>query len=344
MNHILVATEAEALEIKQLLADGADFAELARTRSLDEKAHGNGGDLGFFSRGATVGTFEEAAFNAEPGELIGPVETEFGYHILQVTDQRFALRLERLVVATDADAETAITRLQAGEPVADLVAELSVSPQTDGDLGFMTQADLPESIASQVFEANVGDVVGPFQTSDGLLIFAIADRQLDQVRARHILVETAAEAADVLQRLQAGEDFAMLASEVSIDPTAQGDGGNLGFVTESQLPDNLAAAAFSADLNEIFGPIQTDEGYHIAKVTDFNVNMLSPDQYDEVKAVHFQNWLRRLVDAVQIDPVWEEVYPSDPQPEHIAAFLAEMEDAMNEALQALQLTPTAVAN
>ena len=71
LNHILVATEAEALEIKQLLADGADFAELARTRSLDEKAHGNGGDLGFFSRGSTVGTFEEAAFNAAPGELVG---------------------------------------------------------------------------------------------------------------------------------------------------------------------------------------------------------------------------------------------------------------------------------
>ena len=264
--------------------------------------------------------------------------------MLQVTDQRFALRLERLVVATEADAQAAIARLRAGEPAADLVAELSVSPQTDGDLGFMTQADLPESIAGQVFDASVGDVVGPFQTSDGLLIFAIVDRQLDQVRARHILVATAAEADDVLRRLQAGEDFATVASEVSIDPTAQGDGGNLGFVTESQLPENLAAAAFSADLNEIFGPIQTDEGYHIAKVTNFNVNMLTPQQYDEVKAVHFQNWLRRLVDAVQIDPVWEEVYPSDPQPEHIAAFLVEMEDAMNEALQALQLTPTAVAN
>jgi len=344
LHHILVATEAEALEGKQLLEEGADFGALAVEWSLDEGARGNGGDLGFFGTGEMVAPFEEAAFGAEIGALVGPIQTDFGFHVIQVTDEHQAVRIERLVAATEAEAEAAIARLRDGAALQDLIAEMSVAPENDGDMGFVAEDDLPDLIAEAVFGAETGEAVGPFATADGYAVMVVAERQRDQVRARHILVASEAEAQDVLRRLEAGEDFAALAQELSLDPSAQGDQGDLGLVTRSQLPEALADAALGAGLNEVFGPVQTEYGYHIAKVTERTVNMLTPDQYDEAKAMHFQNWLRDEVRAVAIDEVWREVVPDDPQPENVAPYLLEFEEAMNEALNALA-TPTApVAN
>jgi foldase protein PrsA len=84
--HILVDTEEEADEIVADLEDGADFAELATERSIDEGSGAQGGELGTAPRGAYVPEFDEAAWEAEVDEIVGPVETQFGYHVIQVTD------------------------------------------------------------------------------------------------------------------------------------------------------------------------------------------------------------------------------------------------------------------
>jgi foldase protein PrsA len=86
-SHILVETEQDAEEIIELLAEGADFEGLARERSLDTYSAEVGGDLGYFPRGAMVVEFEQAAFSMAVGETSGIVESQFGYHILQVTDR-----------------------------------------------------------------------------------------------------------------------------------------------------------------------------------------------------------------------------------------------------------------
>jgi parvulin-like peptidyl-prolyl isomerase len=83
--HILVETEEEAQAIYQkLTVAGEDFAEVARESSKDTGSGANGGDLGWFGRGAMVAEFEEAAFSQEIGEVGKPVKSEFGYHIIQV--------------------------------------------------------------------------------------------------------------------------------------------------------------------------------------------------------------------------------------------------------------------
>jgi parvulin-like peptidyl-prolyl isomerase len=76
----------KAEEVKGQLQNGADFAELAREYSQDPASAENGGDLGCLGQGETVPNFEEALFNADEGEVVGPVETEFGYHVIEVTD------------------------------------------------------------------------------------------------------------------------------------------------------------------------------------------------------------------------------------------------------------------
>ncbi len=86
--HILVDTEEEAKEIQEKLQKGGDFTELAKAHSKDKGSAVNGGDLGFFTKGRMVPEFEHAAFNLKPGELSDPVKTQFGYHLIQVTEKK----------------------------------------------------------------------------------------------------------------------------------------------------------------------------------------------------------------------------------------------------------------
>ena len=67
---------------------GADFAELAEIYSDDPGSAAKGGDLGFFSRGSMVKPFEEAAFSAKIGDIVGPVQTNFGLHIIKIEDKK----------------------------------------------------------------------------------------------------------------------------------------------------------------------------------------------------------------------------------------------------------------
>jgi parvulin-like peptidyl-prolyl isomerase len=88
VRHILFNKDQKekAEDVKQQLEDGGDFAKLAKEYSQDPGSAANGGDLGCLGKGETVPEFEQAAFGAEQGEIVGPVQTEFGYHILEVTD------------------------------------------------------------------------------------------------------------------------------------------------------------------------------------------------------------------------------------------------------------------
>jgi parvulin-like peptidyl-prolyl isomerase len=88
VRHILFNKDQKekAEDVKQQLENGGDFAKLAKENSQDPGSAAQGGDLGCLGKGETVPEFEQAAFGAERGEIVGPVQTEFGYHILQVTD------------------------------------------------------------------------------------------------------------------------------------------------------------------------------------------------------------------------------------------------------------------
>ena len=81
--HILVGGKELAEEIKQKIDDGEDFSNLAEEFS-ECPSKKRGGDLGWFGKGAMVRPFEVAAFSADEGEIVGPVKTEFGYHIIYV--------------------------------------------------------------------------------------------------------------------------------------------------------------------------------------------------------------------------------------------------------------------
>ncbi|CUX83705.1 MAG: peptidyl-prolyl cis-trans isomerase C [Roseibaca calidilacus] len=88
-SHIIVETEEEAQALRTQLDEGADFAELARENSTDGAAT-NGGSLGWFGLGAMVPEFEEAVTTMEVGEVKGPLQTQFGWHLVVLNDTRMS--------------------------------------------------------------------------------------------------------------------------------------------------------------------------------------------------------------------------------------------------------------
>ncbi len=89
-----------------------------------------------------------------------------------------------------------------------------------------------------------------------------------EVRARHILVETGAEAEDILKRLKKGESFSELAKKLSKDKGSATKGGDLGFFGRGRMVPEFERVAFSLKPGEVSDPVKTRFGYHIIKVTD----------------------------------------------------------------------------
>lgn len=87
-SHILVKTRKEAVQIKKEIENGASFEELAERYSQCPSGQ-NGGDLGYFTRGKMVSQFEDEAFELPVGEISSPVGTQFGWHIIKVTDKKY---------------------------------------------------------------------------------------------------------------------------------------------------------------------------------------------------------------------------------------------------------------
>ena len=84
--HILVESEEKCNELKQQIADGANFADVAREHSSCPSS-AQGGDLGSFSPGMMVPEFDKVVFSGEVGQVHGPVKTQFGYHLLEITSR-----------------------------------------------------------------------------------------------------------------------------------------------------------------------------------------------------------------------------------------------------------------
>jgi peptidyl-prolyl cis-trans isomerase C len=84
--HILVETEEKCNELKQQILDGTDFADVAKEHSTCPSGK-SGGDLGQFGPGQMVKEFDEVVFSGAVNEVHGPVQTQFGYHLLEITER-----------------------------------------------------------------------------------------------------------------------------------------------------------------------------------------------------------------------------------------------------------------
>lgn len=141
-SHILVETEAEAQAIQKQLNEGADFAELAKEKSTGPSG-ANGGSLGWFGPGMMVKPFEDAVVAMKAGEISGPVQTQFGWHILILIESRLqdTPSLDSIKAELEAEiqqqvVENVITELTENAVVT-RVEENSIDPSTLSNLSLI---------------------------------------------------------------------------------------------------------------------------------------------------------------------------------------------------------------
>lgn len=141
-SHILVETVEEAEALIGQLGDGADFAELARTSSIGPSGP-NGGQLGWFSAGMMVPSFEEAVMTLEVGEISAPVETQFGWHVIILNDMR-----EQAAPSIDevrTELEEGLRQARVTTRMDELTAEAAIDrPELDIDAALIRNLDLLE--------------------------------------------------------------------------------------------------------------------------------------------------------------------------------------------------------
>ena len=131
-------------------------------------------------------------------------------------------------------------------------------------LSYLTDRALRRAYAKQA----IGDTITPEA------IKAEYDKQVaamptqDEVHARHILVNSEDDAKAIKAQLDAGGDFAAIAKEKSIDPSAKQNGGDLGFFTADKMVKPFADAAFALKINEISAPVQSQFGWHVIQVLE----------------------------------------------------------------------------
>jgi len=151
----------------------------------------------------------------------------------------------------------------------------------------------------------------------------------DQVWARHILVGDEETANSVRERLLNGEDFAVLAKELSQDTSNSETGGDLGWFSKGQMVAAFEEAAFSQKVGEIGKPVQTDFGWHIIQVIGHEERPLTADQFEQAKQTAFDNWLADLRakadedELVETFDIWIERVPLDPSLEEALSALGQ---------------------
>jgi len=135
-----------------------------------------------------------------------------------------------------------------------------------------------------------------------------------QVLARHILVDTEAEAKNIENLLSQGQDFAELAKKYSKDTGSGQNGGELGWAPPSSYVTEFADAVSKQKIGEIGQPVKTQFGYHIIQVVARADLPLSADQIQQKKQTAFSDWLKTIHDSAKINiyDVWKTRVPTEP--------------------------------
>ena len=179
-------------ELASAARDGEDFAELARIYS-EGPSGPQGGDLGFFARGAMVEEFDEVAFALDIGEVSDPVKTQFGYHIIKVEDRKtengeLQVHARHILMELGPSEQTLVELERDLRELSQLVEESGLAAAAEA-LGYDIKATRPfvderyipgignlRPAVKAAFESEVGTPIGPYVTADAYYMFEVAEK------------------------------------------------------------------------------------------------------------------------------------------------------------------------
>ena len=287
------AQKAKAEAAVRKLKGGADFAALAKAESDDTGSKASGGDLGSFSRGRMVKEFEDAAFAAKEKEIVGPVKSSFGYHVIQVLEKT-GERVQPLFEVSagirsrlqDDRAREEARRLAAGiadkvakmgKPSDDDLRKLAGSGVTFNETEFLARTDAPQGIgfnpqfSEKLFTLKEGETAAaPVTTPRGEAIVKLVEIKkpglpaFAEVKARVVL--------DIQKKKQDEATLAVLKQAMATEGTLEGIAKKLNLKVETPdafpmggpipalgSPKAVLDAVFAAKPGELKGPVAVAE-------------------------------------------------------------------------------------
>jgi peptidyl-prolyl cis-trans isomerase D len=306
-SHILLKTEGKDDETvkkqaEDLLAKakaGANFAELATKYSEDDASKVKGGDLDFFPKGQMVPEFDKAAFSMKPGEISDLVKSQYGYHIIKVTDKKPATTKSLDEVRAQIEDQIKWDRAQnEAQRIADDVAKSLKKPAdfdtvakgrglTVGESSLFSKEEpiaglgMAPSVAERAFELKDGEVSEAIRTPQGFAFVTVTGKQdsyvpkLDEVKAKVRDEVVKKKAIDVARQKAASIDAQMKTGDFNAAAKAAGldvkttdfiaRGAAIGDVGVSPAVD---AVAFAMQPGAVSDPITTDTGAVIVKMLE----------------------------------------------------------------------------
>ena len=292
----------EANKLYNRLIAGENFAALAKEFSMDPGSAQKGGDLGYFGKGMMVKEFEDAVFNGKVGEVQKPIKTNYGYHIIKVTDRTDKKYIvEKIVNQVKQSASTKDKNLNAAndfsylakknefEQEADLMKyKVQETPLFSENSVSIPSIGTNDRLLKFAFSNSVNTISDPFKISGGYVVVKIIEstsegfrpfeelkQQLKPIVLREKKFEKLKSFADDLYKKINGD----LNKVSSINPkvTVQQTGN---FTPAGSIPNigrdySFINAAMTLNLNKVSEPIKGVRGYYLIKVTQrtpFNLN------------------------------------------------------------------------
>ena len=339
--HILVnadddpsAARAEILDIRRRIQDGEDFATIAMEASDDQGSGANGGDLGWFGPGRMVEAFQEAAFGAEIGTLVGPVETDFGFHLIEVTHRApVDVQLSRLAYAIDVSVAT-LNKLQ--ESLEDLRyyaeggdftgeaerREMSLESLQIQD-GQTAIPGFGQSYAIEAFlsQARAGDLSPVIELDDFALVVHVVEIQPEGYEP----LETVEAQVKQLALLEKKRDYQVNRLQSAYDTEGfDGLADILGFASQTTYglsfgnpvvsglgrDFHFVGAALGLDEGEVSGVLEGENGTYVIRnlsvspppeIADDELENLVSDLLREQQSLVQREWINSLRESAKVE-------------------------------------------
>lgn len=291
--------EHEANELFKDIQNGADFAQMAEMYSEDNGTRTNGGDLDWFGYESMVPEFSEAAFTAEPGDLVGPVKTRYGFHIIKVEDHRTGeegdeVKARHILLKMKPSAETRDQTYSDAYNFSQDILEKGFDTVTEAfdydidtterfsEAGYIKGLTRMKMAANFCFNNEVGALSGVYPVPDGYIVLKVIEvteesiKPFDEVRGtmhksiKKILLKNKVwdRAADLSTRIETPEDLELVAAEEGLTVYVSEDS----LKPTDKLPGDLKRDSdflkeiFRLEEGEISDVIQTKRGCYIAYV------------------------------------------------------------------------------
>ena len=299
----------EAIEIIMSYGEGDDFGALANIHTMDPSNQvtpdsGRGGDLGWFGKGQMVQAFEKATFNAKSGSVIGPILTQFGYHIIKVDSIKNKDKDNHQVKA-----KHILLNINMGQNTrTDLRRKATLFSYDAQDYGFMAAQDThsvqmqPSNYLGQgdifiaglgpfrtavkwSFSTDVGSISDPLETDDFYAVFTLDSiseegiAPFEDVRSQVITgmerdrnVEASSNYANELKaKVETGSSFKSLTESNKTLEYVPSDKKKLSaaFISLGKS-EQLIGALLNSEKNNLIGPVKTNRGYGLVKVLEIS--------------------------------------------------------------------------